>query len=260
MMRPYSLLSCLLLACLYILPGCDKDSDDPNKPVMSLSTDKVAGKSGQDISVTLSITIPDGFKELVITKGVNLQPDNVFGVRSVTPVATGDHTYEYVFEYTLSPDETDKLVGFNFRLTDNQGRSVEKDLTVNTTPGPAEIIFTRKWLLTSKFWESAGAEDIKDCEKDDVYTYNRDSTMSLGYGASACSLDGLNIYDHWELSEDEKTLTMEYYNVFNPAQRTIERYNVRSISTERIVMDITLDLSVFGLSDQEVFVYTLEAR
>ncbi|WEK34227.1 MAG: lipocalin family protein [Candidatus Pseudobacter hemicellulosilyticus] len=260
MKRPYALLNIVLLAGLVWLTGCKKDEDDPNQPVMQLSTDKVAGKSGQDIAVTVSMTMPGGFKDLVITKGINLQPDTDFGSQSVTASSTGSNTYEYLFNYTLSPDETDKLVGFNFRLTDNQGRAVEKDLTVNTTPGPAQIMFTRTWLLTSKFWESVGAEDIKDCEKDDVYTFKRDSTMSYGYGSSACSLDGLNIYDHWEISEDEKTVTLEYYNIFNPAQRTIEQYNVRSITTEKIVMDITVDLSWLGFSDKEKFIYTLEAR
>ena len=263
-MRPYPLLTILFLTCLYILPGCEKDNDDPNKPVMNLSIDNVTGKSGKEIELTVDMTIPDGFKELLITKGVNLAPDNAYGVKSVTPVAGTDKQYRYEFSYKLSPDEVDKLVGFNFKLTDNAGRTVEKDLTVNTTAGPAQIIFTRKWLLKSKFHESGSpaVETIENCEKDNVFTYNRDSTINLNYGALACGLDGLNVYDTWYLSEDEKTFTQIYHALFNPSSITTEKYNVRSITREKLVLDIVLDLSWLGApyTDKEVFVYTFEAQ
>lgn len=263
-MRPYPLLALLLITCLYVLPGCEKDSEDPNKPVMSLSTESVTGKSGKTIELTVDMTIPDGFKELLITKGVNLAPDNAFGVQSVTPVSAGDKKFQYAFSYLLSPDEVDKLVGFNFKLTDNAGRSVEKDLTVNTTAGPAQIIFTRKWLLKSKFHESGSpaVETIEDCEKDNVFTYKRDSTIALNYGTKACGLDGLNVYDTWYLSEDEKTFTQIYHALFNPSSITTEKYNIRSLSNEKLVMDIVLDLSWLGApyTDHEVFVYTFEAQ
>ncbi len=55
-----------------------------------------------------------------------------------------------MFYYTLQRAEIDKLVGFNFKLTDNAGRVVEKDLTVHTEANAAEIIYSRKWKLVSK--------------------------------------------------------------------------------------------------------------
>ncbi|WP_315823996.1 hypothetical protein [Paraflavitalea speifideaquila] len=48
---------------------------------MKLSSDNITGKSGKLIETTINITIPDGFKELAITKGVNLVPDNVYGTK-----------------------------------------------------------------------------------------------------------------------------------------------------------------------------------
>lgn len=262
-MRPYPLLTTLLLFSLYLLPGCTKDNDDPNIPVMKLSIDNVTGKSGKLLELTVEMSIPGGFKELLISKGINLQPDNVFGIKSVTPVSGGENKYSYTFTYTLSPDEVDKLVGFNFKLTDNQGRAVEKDLTVNTTAGPAQIIFTHKWLLKSKFHESGSpaVETITDCEKDDVYLWKRDSTITLNYGASACTFDGFNVYDKWTLSADEKVFTQVYHSLFNPAAITTEKYNVRSVTKDRLVMDIVLDLSWLGApyTDHETFVYTFDA-
>ncbi len=262
-MRPYPLLTTLLIASLYFLSACHKNSDDPNAPAMSLSTENVTGKSGKLIELTVDLSVPDGFKELLISKGVNLQPDNTYGIKSVTPVSAGGTNYKYEFTYLLSPDEVDKLVGFNFKLTDNKGRSVEKDLTVNTTTSAAQIIFSHKWLLKSKFQETASppVETITDCEKDDVYNWKRDSTISINYGTKACAFDGFNVYDKWTLSDDEKTFTQKYHSLFNPSAITIETYNVRSVSKDRLVMDIVLDLSWLGppYTDKEKFVYTFDA-
>jgi hypothetical protein len=102
-------------------------------------------------------------------------------------------------------------------------------------------------------------ESIQDCEKDNLYLYNRDSTITLNYGSEGCLFDGFNIFDKWTLSEDEKTFTQTYHSVFDTTKVTTEVYNVESLTKDKWVMDITLDLSAFGLTDHEVFVYTYEA-
>jgi hypothetical protein len=105
------------------------------------------------------------------------------------------------------------------------------------------------------------SESENDCERDNIFSYNYDdSTMNIDYGSSPCTFDGLNIYDKWWVSPDEKTFTDVYYSVFNPSQITTEVYNIESLSNDKWVMDITLDLTVFGLSDHEVFVYTYQAQ
>ena len=260
-MRLYSL-PILLASCLLAFAGCKKDAD-PNIAVMKLSTDEVNGKSDNVIQVTLDMTIPRGFKTLEISKGVNLQPDADYGVKNVTPADLGSNKFRYVFYYTLQQNEIDKLVGFNFKLTDNSGRSVEKDLTVNTVANPAEIIYKRKWLLKSILRETAtpAEETIKPCEKDNVFTWKKDSTISLNYGASACDLDGLNVYDKWYLENNDKTFVQVYHALFNPSSITTEKYNVRSITNDKLVMDIVLDLSWLGApyTDKEKFVYTFES-
>lgn len=265
-MQPYSFLKMTLILCLCASAGCDKDDIDNSAPVLTLSDDYVTGKSGREIDLTLNLTTPGGFKKLAITKGINLHPDENFGTDGVleaTPVSTGTNTYQYKFSYTLSPDEVDSLVGFNFKLVDNQGREIEKDLTVNTVASPEQILFSYKWLLKSKFQatQSPGVETITDCESDDVYTWNRDHTMSINYGSKGCTFDGFNVYDSWSLSENEKEFTQIYHSLFDPSNITVEKYNVRSISKDRVIMDVVLDLSVFGppYTDHEVFVYTFDA-
>lgn len=249
----------LLMAVSLYLTGCDKNDADPNAPVLDLSTDFVLNKSDRDIEVTLDMSVPDGVKDLVITKGVNLQPDAQFGAETVQPAPLGNNKFRYIFHYTLQRAEIDKLVGFNFRLTDNAGRIVEKDLTVHTEANAAEIIYSKKWKLTStlRITATPAKEELDPCVADNIFSFAKDSTMSVNYGPS-CGFDGFNVYDKWQLSEDEKKFQWEYFNLFNPASRTTEVFNVRKISSSELVMDITIDLSWAGpdYTDHEQFVYT----
>lgn len=264
-MLPRKMFIPLILSLLVIAGGCEKDSADPTIPVLKLVPDNVTGKAGRLIETTLSITAPNGVKDVVIYKTVNLEKDNSYGgsgTITAVPVSVGGNQYEYNFSYELDPDEVDKLVGFNFRVTDEKGLAAEKDLTVNTTTSGQQIIYSRKWKLTSKMWTSISpaAEMIEQCEKDNSYTWNRDSTISITYGTSGCTFDGFNVYDQWTLSEDEKTFTQVYHSLFDPSNVTTEVYKVKSISKDKLVMEILVDLSVFGppYTDKEVFVYTYE--
>ncbi len=253
--------SCVSVSTLFFLASCKKDSADPNLPVVKLSPSNVTGKSGFPVEVSLDIVAPYGAKNLAISKTINLVPDSIFSVINVIPESTGGNNYHYTFTYTYQPEEVDKLVGINFHFEDMKGNVAEKDLTVNTTASGAQIIYSHRWKLVSKLWTTIDpvTESINECEKDNFYFYHSDSTITIDYGAQACLFDGFNIFDKWTLSEDEKTFTQTYHSAFDTTKVTVETYNVESLTKERWVMDITLDLSVFGLTDHEVFVYTYEA-
>lgn len=259
-----SLLKLIAMCLLAIISfnSCKKDKQDINKPVVALSTDSFTGKSGKPATVTVTISSPVGIKSLVITKGVNLQQDMAFGENgtlNVVPETAGQKSWDYTFTYQLRPEEVDKLVGFNFKVIDVSGAEAEKDLTVNTTVSGAQILATYKWNLKSKFDETLNAADFKDCEKDDYYTFNADGTLQYGYGASACDFDGFNAYTGWTLSDDEKVLTITYASIFDPSKVTVDKYNVRALSKDRLILDIAYDLTIFGLSDHEVYVFTYDA-
>ncbi len=258
-MKRYALfISCCIVL---LLTSCKKDSTDPNLPVLKLYPVNVTGKSGQQIRDTLDIQAPNGAKTLVISKTINLVPDAAFGTRTVTPESVGANLFRYIFTYTYQPEEVDKLVGINFHFEDEKGNAAEKDLTVNTTASGAQIIYSHKWKLTSKLWTTVDPveENEQDCEKDNFFLYNRDSSITVNYGTQACLFDGFNIFDTWMLSEDEKTFTQTYHSVFDTTKITTEVYNVESLTKDKWVMDIALDLSAFGLGDHEVFVYTYES-
>ena len=261
MKRIAILISCFIISAV-VFTACKKDSTDPNLPVLKLHPVNVTGKTGQHVLDTLDIVAPYGAGKLIISKTINLVADDGFGTQTVTPVSTGTNTYQYIFDYTYQPEEVDKLVGINFHFEDSKGNVAEKDLTVNTTPSAAQIIYSHKWKLVSKLWTTVTPqeENEQDCARDDIYMYNADSTMSINYGASGCTFDGFNIYDKWYVSDDEKTFTDIYHSVFNTDQITTEVYNIQSLTKDKWVMDIALDLSAFGLSDHEVFVYTFVAQ
>ena len=143
-------ISCIMLATVLFIAACNKDLVDSNLPVLKLHPVNVTGKSGQHVFDTLDIVAPYGAGKLIISKTINLVADDGFGTQTVTPVSTGTNTYQYVFDYTYQPEEVDKLVGINFHFEDSKGNVAEKDLTVNTTPSAAQIIYSHKWKLVSK--------------------------------------------------------------------------------------------------------------
>lgn len=249
----------LFLIAIFIY-GCSSDTE-VSSVILKLTPDKVQGKSGQSITATLNIDAINSVEKVVIFKTINLVKDETFGDVVVTPELVKDNEYVYTFNYELSPDEVEKLVGFNFHVLDKNGSFAEKDLTVNTVMSGWQTIFSRKWKLTSRMWTSVtpAVEDKKECEKDDVYRFNQDGTYDIDFGEIPCDFDGFNVYDSWELSEDEKTFTLVYHSIFDPSNITTDVYNVRMISSEKLVVWVTMDLTIFGLTDKEVFESTFEA-
>lgn len=252
-----------LCSLVLLVTGCKKDDNDPNTPVLRLTPDNVTAKSGRTINTTLQISAPGGAKSVTMYKTINLQRDNTFGTAgtmTAVPVSTGGNNYEYKFSYQLEGTEVDKLVGINFRFEDNAGRVAEKDLTVNTITSGQQTIYSRKWKLVSRLWTSITpvTEDKQPCESDNVFTWNEDSTYNVAFGGSACTFDGFNVFDRWTLSEDEKTFTQVYHSLFDPAAITTETYTVKTLTKDKLVLVQLIDLTVFGLTDKEVFESTYE--
>jgi hypothetical protein len=251
-------MSLLIIISIY---SCKKEKQTYN-PAVTLSNNNILGKSYQTETIKVSISSPVGIKSLIVTKGVNLKQDSSYGVNGVmtiTPDTAGQKNWVYTFSYVLQPGEVGKLVGFNFRAVDQKGNASEKDLTVNTTVSGAQLLETYKWKLTNKYDLTSNFQDYQDCETDDYYLFNTDGSMVYGYGAKACTFDGFNVYSGWKLSDDEKTLSITYSSVFNPAQVTTDVYTVKTLTKDQLVMDIYYDLSVFGLSNHELYEFTYTA-
>jgi hypothetical protein len=220
--------------------------------------------SGETVEVKADMTSFDALQSFTITKKVNLEIDNTFGTNGVLTVNPTSVQGEYVFQYEPPESDIDQLVGFTFQAVGSSGTNVTSDLQLIVTLSPRDNLPHRKWLWKSKIWVDAdNAQDIKECEKDNYYLFNGDGTMSLNFGSNTgsagCDYDGFNVYDTWSLSEDEKTFTMVYHSIFSPDTPTTEVYRVKTLTTEKLELEIDYDLSVFGLGTEETFLYEFTA-
>lgn len=223
---------------------------------------RLSALSGNDVSI--NALIPSDIQSLTITKTVNLEVDDSFGNNGVLTVDPSSFGEEYTFNYSPPVSDIDQLVGFTFRADRSNGVVIVSDLTLAVTLSPRDNIPFRRWNLVSRSWVDAdNAEDLKECEKDNYYLFNSDGTMSLNYGTDTgtgdCGFDGFNVYDTWELSDDAKFFTMTRHSIFTPDVSETETYRVVLLTTERMELEIDLDLSVFGLSSEETFRYIMEA-
>lgn len=256
--------------------ACEEDeiesnSNDPSLPLTAGGEDiKIPGRgqyefavlSGTDALVTAHVPSSE-ITSLTITKTVNLEVDPSFGQNGTLTVDPSSFDSEYEFVYTAPASDFNQLVGFTFMAEKTDGSTMVSDLTLVVNLSPRDNIPFRRWNLVSRLWVDAGnAEDLKECEKDNYYLFNADGTMSLNYGTDTgtgdCAFDGFKVYDTWELSEDEKILTLTRHDAFSGEVET-EVYRVILLTNEEFQFEIDLDLSVFGLSSEETFRYFLEA-
>jgi len=220
--------------------------------------------SGETLQVAAHMASVNQLKSFTITKTVNLTIDPSYGNNGILTVDAGSVNDEYLFQYKPREDDVDQLVGFTFLAQGTDGSQLASDLQLVVTLSPRDNLPRKKWLLKSKIWVDAGnVQDIKECEKDNYHLFNIDGSMSLNFGANTgtpgCDFDGFNVYDTWTLSEDEKMFTMVYHSIFSPDNPQIEAYRVKTLTTEKLELEIDFDLSAFGLGTEETFLYEFTA-
>jgi hypothetical protein len=209
--------------------------------------------TSEQVTVAAALNAAE-LKSLTVTKTVNLAVDTQFGQNGTLTVNLSSFTSAYAFSYTGPTSEIGKLVAFTFRAEKKDGTVLTSDLTVNVTLSPRDNLPTKRWNWKSRLWTDGGnLEDIKECEKDNYFLFNADGSMSAQYGAPGCPQD-LVVYYTWVLSDDEKTLTITRNG--DPAMQVCR---VKVLTTERLDIEMDYDLSIFGLSTEETFLYKLEA-
>lgn len=223
---------------------------------------KVRVLSGTEVNIGLDLTALQSASALTVTKTVNAQVDETFGNGGTMDLNINGNNGQYT--YTALVDDVDQLIGLTFTATDQNGVELSSDLTLIVTVSPRDNIPRKKWAWTSRIWVDGGnAEDIKECEKDNYFLFNADSTITVNYGANTaagdCAFDGFTVYDKWYLTEDEQYFVIESHGLFDPTPK-VETYKVEVFDTEVIKMSIDIDLSVFGLSTEETFLYEYSAR
>lgn len=277
-MKKLNILTIGLLLCLPLVLSCESDEaqgpedyfDQGNFTVV-LDASKSPGRgqyskalqSDEILEINVHVEAPQALESLEITKTVNLEVDPSFGNGGVLLVPASGTSFDYHFTYEPSISDVDQLVGFTFRAITGGGDVSTSDLTATVTLSPLDNLVTKRWRWSSiKHVNSENMpneEVINDCETDNSFLFNADGSMSIDYGAITgvgnCGFDGLSPYDKWYITEDGENFVMEKYNVFAPDQREIESYRIVDLSVNRLQLELTVDLTVFGLG-LEVFLYT----
>ena len=225
---------------------------------------KLRALSGEQLEVTANMASVAPLRSFTITKTVNLEVDNSYGTNGTLTVDAGAVNGDYIFQYEPSEAEVDEVVGFTFNAEGSNGSQLSSDLQLVVTLSPRDNLPRKKWLWKSKIWiDKDNLQDIKECEKDNFYLFNSDGTMSINFGDNTgtpgCDFDGFNVYDTWSLSEDESTFTMVYHSIFSPDNLVSEVYRVKSLTTEKLELEIDYDLSVFGEGTEETFLFEFTA-
>ncbi len=261
---------------LTITLGCDEEKQGPSDFFdndgfkIEIAADKALGhgqyvlkkESGQKVNVKVNVESPTGLTTLKVRKTKNLIPDATFGTNGEMTVSISGNSFSYDFTYNTLSSDVNQLIGFAFEAVNASGAREVSDLNMQVTLSPRDNIPTKKWNLTSILQlTDKNKEVINDCEKDNSILFNQDGSLQFLYGTDtavgSCQFDGFNVYDKWVLSEDQKTFTITYHGLFNPAA-TVDTYAVRSLTNDELKLELTVDLSVFGLGI-ETFLYTYKA-
>lgn len=243
----------LLATGTLVFSGCDKDDEDPvAAPAVSLSATSFTGKVGETASVTATVTAPGGLKALRITKYLGTDVDPSYGTNGTQEVTTSTFT----LNYELTEEGLQTPVRFNFEAEDNEGQMGDADFIITTELSVKYLITNFNWRWDSKVGKCLESdpetEQIFECEKDNVYIFNEDGTMTIDYGAltgaggGTCEFDGLKPPASWSLTNDESELTITSINVFDPNDVQVEVYRITDFSAAEINSTQTIDLSVFG--------------
>lgn len=276
--RQYIAYGVILFAAVLGLGSCEDDyQSDAADPGLPLTVDGASVKAPGHGQYRLSRRLVDGqvvitadlstigtVKSLTITKTVGAQKDATFGQNGVITIDPSGLQSTYDFTYNLQEADVDQLVGLTFEAQDQSGNALTSDLTLVVTLTPRDNIPRKKWAWTSRLWvDNNNSQDLKDCEKDNYYLFNSDSTVTVSYGADTgagdCAFDGFTIYDKWYLTADEKYFILKSHGLFDPTVKA-DTFQMQTLTVDKLEMSIDIDLSVFGLGTDETFLYQYTAE
>lgn len=242
-----------LLGIATLTMNACKDEETFPVPTVTLSSTTFSGKIGETATTTVTVVAPAGLRTLKITKYKGTDVDVSFGTNGTETYTDLTHTLDYV----LAAEGLSTPIRFNFTAEDSKGQTGSADLIITTEPSVAYLLVTYNWQWKSKvgkiFATDPGeSEQIVDCEKDNVYSFNADGTYALDYGAltgsggGTCDFDGFRAPTTWTLNAGETELTIMAVNVFDPTDIQTEVYKITSATTASIKSTQTVDLTAFG--------------
>jgi len=145
-----------------------------------------------------------------VQKTISVEVDNPWEVYSAYMAGDGDMD-------VLSASALDNNPNFNFSgEPEPNGRRINMGAYGGTSEAtmsaasPSQLLVALDWKFSSLILDSA--EVIRECEEDNVFSFEPDGSMSVDFGAltgsggGSCDLDGFLTLDGWEMNEAQDTL------------------------------------------------------
>ena len=201
----------IIFSSTILLFSCG-DDPEPMAPIISISETTFTGDIGDEVSVTIDGTLDGDFVNMAISKFVGTTPD-----------ATGNSTVTtglpHTFTHTLGTEGILEPVRFNFLVTDDNDLTASVDLIITTDASRTQLLVSFDWQYTDLwFGDPLAPGFIAECEKDNVFSFEADGTMSLDFGSSgdgagSCAGDGLLDWVSWEFDANEEVLSLSRVDV-----------------------------------------------
>lgn len=229
-------LALMMFATALIMQSCEEDIAVPS---VMLDNQEISAKAGEEITIVATVTAAGGFSNLSIQK---YWGDDVQGNPEETTTLTNS---TYTFTYTVTQDDVEPILKFQFIATDGGGQtSAPVEAVVDVELTKAQILVKYDWLHTSAVREATNDEEIAAHDADNVFRYHEDGTYQLSYGAIAGDFDGLDQYCYWEVNEETGRLirTRTSFNwgtwIFDVDAR--DTLDITDLSSTEMVADVIL--------------------
>ncbi|MBX2966594.1 MAG: hypothetical protein KF845_10640 [Cyclobacteriaceae bacterium] len=229
-MKKYLLacLSIVLLASVAVLTSCS-DDESFDAPTLVLSQTEVTASPGDDVTVNVTTTTDGGFKSLVVTKFWDGTPQG-------TP-QTFDSPITSL-TYTVTEADADHIVTLNFKLTDNKGKTDEKELVISVELTPLQILLKYNWRLDQEIRKKTNLNDIADAYTDDVYRFNADGTYNKSIGAKVDDFGDIWYnYCYYDLNQNTLRLMMSRTGAFGEEEMDI--LDITVIDASKLYANVT---------------------
>jgi len=235
----------LLLAIVVAVPtfqSCD-DDDDSNPPTIALSDELINAKAGEEISVNVTVVAEAGLDKVIVTA---LHDGVAFGTSQEFTDLT------FTFTYTVSEEDVDPILTFNFTAIDNDGQEISKELVVDVELTMKQLLLKYNWKLTEEIRELTSKNEIADVYTDDVYRFNADGTYDKSIGAKVDDFSDLWFnYCYWNLDETEARLILSRTGAF--LENASDTIMITSIDATELRGDVIYyGLDVFNTGTETV--------
>lgn len=227
----------LNLTCVGLVAGvttffasCSDDDEGTAAPTLTLSETTVTASPGEEISIDIEGVAQGGFQSLVVTK--------LWDGTEEAVLETYDELPTDPFVYTVTEEDADYIVTLNFALTDNEERTVEKEVVITVELTPRQILLKYNWRLSDEIRKKNGESDIADAYDDDVYRFNADGTYNKSIGEKQDDFGDVWFnYCYYDLNENTMRLLMSRTGAFG--EEKTDTLDITVIDDQKLYADVT---------------------